>query len=105
MPADWTCHLCGTPVSWGTDVCPLCGSALTWEEEDDEQPLAHLMPPTWDDAPVARRKRRVRRYAIGAVVVGLGFTPALNMWGLLFLGALSIGVGVYALVTLPRRYF
>ncbi len=42
------CTVCGSPVGWGTPICPVCGSALEWEEVDEDQPDAHLMPPGWD---------------------------------------------------------
>ena len=71
MP-DWNCHVCGTEVSWGTPVCPLCGSALEWQEVDEDEPDAYLYTPTWGDGrrPHGRR-RRGRAYQVGAIVFGV----------------------------------
>jgi hypothetical protein len=104
---DWVCHVCQTPVSWGTAVCPLCGSALSWEEEDEEEPLAALMPPTWEDDYGTARQRRVRWYTLTAIGAGLlmgtfGVATGALWW--LFVGVLFVAAGVYGLVALPKRY-
>lgn len=109
MPTDWTCHLCGQPVSWGTPVCPRCGSALDWQEYDEDDPLAHLMPPGWDDSLIPAHKRRVRAYAIAAVVFGLlvtlvGLASNVARWPFLVIGPLFLVAGAYALLTLPNRH-
>lgn len=101
--SEWHCHLCGTPVSWGTSVCPLCGSALDWEEEDEDDPLAYLMPSNGYESLAASRWRRVRRYAALALAAGIvlgimgvtsGFTPSLIVPGVLLIAA-----GGYTLLT------
>jgi hypothetical protein len=109
MARDWTCYVCKGAVSWGTAICPLCGSALSWEEEDEEQPSAALMPPTWDGDDTTARKRRVRRYALAAIgfgllVTALSLASGVVRLSLLFLGVLFVAGGVYGLVTLPNRY-
>lgn len=109
MAEDWTCHVCGTAVSWGEVICPLCGSALEWEEEDEDDPLAVLMPVGWDNGDTADHRPGVRWYAVGAVVSGLilafvslasgGVRP-----GLLLLGGLLIAAGGYGLAIHPKRF-
>jgi hypothetical protein len=110
MPDTWVCHVCGETVAWGEPVCPLCGSALEWEEVDEDDPDAALMPPWWEDdaAIAAAKKQRSRWYAIGMVSAGAGAIAVGAVvrgvaWYWLFVGALFAVVGVYALVVLPRR--
>ncbi|MBN1123028.1 MAG: hypothetical protein JXJ17_18270 [Anaerolineae bacterium] len=50
MAQETKCTVCGSPVGWGTPICPVCGSALEWQEIDEDQPDAHLMPPWYDDS-------------------------------------------------------
>lgn len=111
MGKDWSCTVCGEKVSWGTTICPLCGSVLEWEEEDEDDPLAYLLPydpDTWSDT-LKQRKRRVRRFAIGAIALGLlgvvvGAASGTIVWQFLLAGLALIASGVYGLVTLPNRY-
>jgi predicted nucleic acid-binding Zn ribbon protein len=110
MPGEWPCPVCGETVAWGEEVCPLCGAALEWEEEDEDDPDAVLMPPWWKDETdiTTATRRRTRQYAIAAVVAGalaiaLGAVAGGIAWYWLFVGALFLGVGIYALVGLPRR--
>ena len=109
MTSDWTCHVCGTEVSWGTVVCPLCGSALEWEEVDEDDPDAVFMPPRWDEDDDVPRRRWTHRYAIAAIAAGLIITAisvasGSVVWGLLIPGMLLVAAGVYGLAVLPRRY-
>ena len=109
MAKDWTCYVCGEAVSWGTAICPLCGSALSWEEEDEEDPLAALMPPQWNEDDIPDHKRRVRRYALVAIGVGLlmavlGVAAGASTRYLLLPGVLLAVAGLYGLATLPKRY-
>lgn len=108
MAEDWRCHVCGTAVSWGTVVCPLCGSALDWEEADEEEPPDVLGPPGSDGGIAEYRARRARRYAIGMIVVGLllavvGAISGFTLWYLLALGALLAVAGVYGLMAHPAE--
>ena len=109
MAEDWTCHVCGTAVSWGAVTCPLCGSALNWEEEDEDDPLAVLMPVGWDDDDAAGHRPGVRWYAAGAIALGLilafiGLASGGVRPGLLLLGGLLIAAGGYGLVRQPKRF-
>ena len=104
MAEDLTCHVCGTAVSWGTVVCPLCGSALDWEEEDEDDPLAVLMPVGWDDDDATDDGAGVRWYAL--TIIGLGVVAVIMSLvsggvrvGLLLLGGLLISAGGFGLVT------
>lgn len=109
MAKDWACYVCGEEVSWGTELCPLCGSALSWEEEDKDEPLAALMPPMWDSDESTTRQRWVKRYTIAALVIGLlviaiSVASGAVVWRLLVVGVLLIAGSVYGLVALPNRY-
>jgi hypothetical protein len=108
--SDWNCQVCGTPVSWGTDVCPLCGSALEWEEGDEEDHYTAVMPYDWEqEEEIAFRRRRTRNYALGAIgagvlLVALGLLSQFMIWAWIVPGVILIGAGVYGLVTLPHSY-
>ena len=67
--AKHECYVCGMKVGWGTTVCPRCGSALEWQETDEDDPVAHLMPSYANgyDTP----KQRGPWYPVGALVIGL----------------------------------
>lgn len=115
MSEKWTCTVCGAEVAWGEPVCPLCGSALEWEETDDADPdayqAAHLMPPGWDDEETLSeyRGRRGRWYAIVVMALGglaallglLAATPA--RWGFVAAGAAFVIGGGIGLLTLSRQ--
>ena len=109
MAKDWSCYVCGEEVSWGTEICPVCGSALSWEEEDEDEPLAALMPPMWDGDEATKRQRWAKGYAIGAVVIGLlvivvSVASGAIVSRLLIMGGVFVAGGVYGLAVLPNRY-
>jgi hypothetical protein len=108
MPTNWTCHVCGKAVSWGAVVCPLCGSALYWEEDMEDQHATNLSP-LWDGSTITMRKRWIRRYAsigigVGILLVILSIVSGRIVWSLLILGLIMATAGIYGLVTLPDRY-
>jgi hypothetical protein len=107
MP-DWNCHVCGTEVSWGTPVCPLCGGALEWQEVDEDEPDAYLYPPAWDDGRHPHGRRRCgRAYQIGAIVIGvvllaLGVVTRGIAWQWAVPGLILFAAGIAGLVMARR---
>ncbi len=115
MSEKWTCGVCGAEVTWGEPICPLCGSALEWEETDDADPdayqAAHLMPPWWNDEETLSeyRERRGRWYAVvvmalGALAAALGLVSASPArWGFVAAGAAFVAGGAIGLVVLSTQ--
>jgi hypothetical protein len=111
MGEKWTCTVCGAAVAWGDPVCPLCGSALEWEETDDDDPVAHLMPPWWSDEEslAEYHGRQGRRYAV--VVIGLGalasllglLSPLPTRWGFVAAGAAFVIGGAIGLLIVSTQ--
>jgi hypothetical protein len=108
--SDWKCHVCGTEVSWGTPVCPLCGSVLEWQEVDEDDPDAYLYPPTWDDGKHRqgrrRRGRAFRAILVGVLLLALGSAATGGIaWQWVVLCLILIAAGVAGLAMAGRRSF
>ena len=85
------------------------GQGAAGRQEDEEEPLAHLMPPGLDFDDTTTRARRTRIYAFAAIAVGLlatliGLASGVSRWSMVLVGLLMVAAGTYSLITLRHRH-
>jgi hypothetical protein len=104
--AKHECYLCGMEVGWGTTVCPRCGSALEWQETDEDDPIAHLMPPYangYDTPKPPRPWYPVGALVAGVILLAVGIAAGMQP-GMLIIGALlAVGGGIGLAAYFQRR--